>query len=265
MNLRKSLKILLMLFKMKLSKNMAFRFSFFGVFFVDGTLYLIQLLMFSAIYSNVESIGDWNKYQMILFICTFLLIDSLNMALFFFGVYTIPEKIKTGQMDLYITKPINSLFHISFESIDVGSLPLVFITSGIIGYATSNLNIELTLFKILGYCILVIMMLVLYYDLMVLSRTVSFFFISTSSIERLESEVITLCFKIPGTLFKGVFKLLFSLILPYGLIATVPAQFLSGTLTPTGLLYSLLVVCGFTALTIGFWRFGLKNYKSVSC
>jgi len=41
MSIKRQLKIIYMLLKMKLSKNMAFRFSFFGVFFVDGSLFLI--------------------------------------------------------------------------------------------------------------------------------------------------------------------------------------------------------------------------------
>jgi ABC-2 type transport system permease protein len=107
-------------------------------------------------------------------------------------------------------------------------------------------------------------MILLWYDMMVIIRTIPFFLIQASSIERLEGEVLTLCMKIPGTLFKGAFKLLFYLILPYGIMATVPTQFFSGTLTPLGFIYSVAVVALFTALSLFFWKYGLKNYKSAS-
>jgi ABC-2 type transport system permease protein len=70
--------------------------------------------------------------------------------------------------------------------------------------------------------------------------------------------------KIPGTLFKGAFKLLFYLILPYGIMATIPAQFLTGTLSPLGFVYSTLIAAAFTAFTLFFWKLGLKCYKSAS-
>lgn len=264
MNMKRQLKIIYMLFKMKLSRNMAFRFSFFGVFFVDGSLFFIQLLMFSAIYSQIGSIGSWDRQQMLFFIGTFSLINALNMAIYFFGLITIPGKIKSGQLDLYITKPINPLFHISFESIDVGSVPLVFASIGILAYAVSGMQMQITVIKITGYIFLVLLMLVLYYDMMVILRTIPFFVIQTSSIERLEGEIITLCMKIPGTLFKGFIKLLFYLVLPYGIMATIPAQFFAGTLTPIGLIYSILIVAAFTAFTLVFWRLGLRCYKSAS-
>lgn len=262
--MKRHLKIMYMLLKMKLSRNMAFRFSFFGVFFVDGSLFLIQLLMFSAIYSQVGSIGGWNKSQMLVFIGTFSLINALNMAVYFFGLISIPAKIKSGELDLYITKPVNPLFHLSFESIDIGSVPLVIASIGILVYAACGMDIHIRILTIIGYAFLVLIMLVLYYDMMVILRTIPFFIIQASSIERLEGEVITLCMKIPGTLFKGTFKVLFYLILPYGIMATIPTQFFAGTLTPVGFIYSLTVVAAFTIFTLSFWKLGLKCYKSAS-
>jgi len=264
MTVKKQLKILLMLLKMKLSRNMAFRLSFFGAFFVDGSLFLIQIILFHAIYSQTGSIGEWNRPQMLLFIGTFSLLNAVNMVLYFFGVITIPEKIKSGQMDLYITKPLNTLFHLSFENIDIGSAPLVPASLGIIWYAISEMDIPVTAGRLLGYIFLVLLMQILYYDMEVILRTLPFFFIQTASIERLEGELLGLCMKIPGTLFKGAFKALFYLILPYGIMATVPAQFFAGVLTPLGFVYSIVVVVAFTVFALSFFRFGLKNYKSAS-
>jgi ABC-2 type transport system permease protein len=264
MSIKRQLKIIYTLFKMKLSRNMAFRFSFFGVFFVDGSLFFIQLLMFSAIYSQVGSIGGWDRQQMLFFIGTFSLLNALNMTLYFFGIISIPEKIKSGGLDLYITKPLNALFHLSFESIDLGSVPLVFASIGILIYSVSGMAIEITTIKIIGYIFLVLVMLILYYDIMVILRTIPFFTIKASSIERLEGELFTLCMKIPGSLFKGPFKLLFYLVLPYGIMSTIPTQFFTGTITPAGLIYAIFISIAFTIFTLFFWRLGLKCYKSSS-
>ena len=253
-----------MLFKMKLARTMAFRFSFFGAFFVDGTMFLIQILMFSAIYSQVDSIGGWQRNQVLLFIGTFSLINALNMSLFFFGIISIPHKIKTGQLDLYLTKPVKTLFYLSLENINVGSFPLVLGSIGIIAYAVSGLAIQMTIGKVIGYTFLVTLMLILYYDLMVIIRTIVFFVIQASSIERLEGELITLCMKVPGILFTGPFKVLFYLILPYGIMATIPTQFFSSSLSPLGFTYAILITVVFTVLTIAFWNLGLKKYKSAS-
>jgi ABC-2 type transport system permease protein len=201
---------------------------------------------------------------MLIFIGTFSIINAINMSTYFFGLISIPAKINSGEMDLYITKPFNTLLHLSFESIDIGSVPLVFASIGIVVYAVSGMNLQITAITVMGYIFLVLIMTLLWYDMMVIIRTIPFFVVQASSIENLEGEVITLCMKIPGTLFKGAFKLLFYLVLPYGIMATVPTQFFSGTLSPSGFVYSVAVVAAFTAFTLFFWKLGLRNYKSAS-
>jgi len=243
---------------------MAFRFSFFGAFFVDGSMFLIQLLMFSSIYSQVDSIGGWDRGQMLFFIGTFSLINALNMTLFFFGLISIPRKISSGQLDLYITKPVRPLLYLSLENINVGSFPLVLGSIGILIYAVLGMTIEITATMIIGYIFLVTLMLILYYDIMVIIRTIVFFVIQASAIERLEGELITLCMKIPGVLFEGAFKVLFYLFIPYGIMATIPTQFFTGSLSVIEFIYAIGIVTAFTVLTLGFWKLGMKNYKSAS-
>ncbi len=264
MELRRHLRIIVVLMKMKIIRTMAFRFSFFGVTIVDGSLFFVQLLMFSAIYSQVESIGGWEKSQVLFFIGTFSLINALNMTLYFFGVITIPDKIRSGQLDLYITKPINALFYLSFEDINLGSFPLVLASIGILIYAIPGMNIQVTALKIIGYIFLVVLMTILFYDMEVILRTIRFFVIQANTIDQIEGELLDMCFRIPGVLFKKGFKVIFYLVLPYGIMGTLPTQFFKGTLSPSGFFYGIGITLFFTAFTLWFWRLGIKNYKSAS-
>jgi len=249
---------------MKLSKLMTFRLSFFGAFFVDGSMFFIQLLMYQAIYSQVDTIGGWTRGEMIVFIGTFSLINALNMLIFFFGTNGIANKIKDGDLDHYITKPVDPLLRLSFESVDPGSIPLVIASILMIIYGVKSLGIQVTWMQIIVYSIFVILMTALWYDLMVIFRTIPFFTISASNVMRMSDTILELCLKIPGTLFHGVWKFLLCLLLPYGIMATLPTQYIIGKFTPGDLVYGVIIVVIFTAFTLWFWRFGLKHYKSAS-
>lgn len=264
MKIKRHIKILCMLMKMKAIKNMSFRFSFFGATIVDGSLFLVQILMFSAIYSQVESIGGWEKSQVLFYIGTFSLINALNMTLYFFGVLSIPDKIRSGQMDYYLTKPVNSLFYLSFESISLGSFPLILGSIGILFYAVPGMDIQVTALKIIGYIILVILMTLLYYDMEVIIRTIVFFVIQADAMYQVEGEMLDLCFKTPGVLFKGGFKVVFYIILPYGIMATLPTQFMKGSLGVAGYVYAIGIALIFTLFTVWFWKRGVRSYKSAS-
>jgi ABC-2 type transport system permease protein len=249
---------------MKLSRLMTFRLSFFGAFFVDGSLFALQLLMYQAIYSQVDSIGGWSRSEMIIFIGTFSLINALNMTVFFFGTYDIPNKIKNGDLDQYLTKPVNPLLRMTFENVDPGSLPLVIASIIILLYGVKSLEEPVTPGRFIAYFLFVLLMTLLWYDLHIIFRTVPFFTISAANIARMSDTVLELCLKLPGTLFRGIYKFLFYFVLPYGIMSTIPTQLITGKLTLTGLLYGIFVVALFTAFTLWFWGYGLKHYKSAS-
>ncbi|MDR1862927.1 MAG: ABC-2 family transporter protein [Treponema sp.] len=258
----RNLKFIVLLIKLRLSRMMVFRLSFFGAFFADATLFAVQILTFSAIYSQVDSIGGWTRGQMLIFIGTFSMIDALNMVIYFFGILAIPGKIREGGLDLYLTKPVSPLLRLTFESVDPGSLPLIVLSAGIIAYGVAAEGISLTPLPALAYGALVLLMTLLMYDMELILRTIPFFVISANAIERLEGEMLTLNFRIPGVFYKGAFRVLFWYVLPYGIMATVPTQFLTGALTVPGLLRSTATAVFFTVFALRFWRLGLKHYKS---
>jgi len=263
-SLKRNLRFVLLLVKLKLSRMMVFRFNFFGAFFADGTLFLVQLLTFSTIYAHVESIGGWGRGQMIIFVGTFSLINALNMMIYFFGVVGIPDMIRRGELDQYLTKPINPLLRLTFESVNPGSFLLVIMSVLIIAHGAAVSGIEVSLGAGLAYAAMVLLMTLLWYDMEVIFRTIPFLAISANGLLQLEEHLIDLNFKVPGTLFKGVFRVLFYFVMPYGVMSTVPTELLSGMLTAPGLVQALCVVLAFTAFALWFWKFGLRHYKSAS-
>lgn len=262
--MKRNLRFILLLFKMKLSQMMMYRLSFFGGTFVDGSLFVLWLLMFNAIYLQVDSIGGWSRGQATVFLGTFSLLNAINMTIYFFGVSGIPDKIRSGELDHYLTKPINPLFRITFENINLGSAPLIFFSIGIIAYGVSLQGMVIHAGTLALYILFIIQMAILYYDMELIIRTIPFFVISASSIERIESAAFDLCMRVPGVLFKGVFKILFYFILPYGIMATIPTQIITNSASWTMIITSVVIVFIFTVFAQWFWRFGVKNYKSAS-
>ena len=104
--IQNNLKFVCELIGLRFQHLMMFRLGFWGPFFVDGSLFLVELMVFQAIYANVETIGPWGKGEMVIFIGTFSLVNAVNMVVYFFGVNNISDKIRSGDIDLL------SLIHI---------------------------------------------------------------------------------------------------------------------------------------------------------
>ncbi|MCL1905608.1 MAG: ABC transporter permease [Clostridiales bacterium] len=260
--MKRNIRFILLLIKLKLSRMMMFRVSFFGAFLADGTLFLVQLLAFETIYSQIDSIGGWERGQMIIFIGTFAVINALNMLIYFFGVVEISGKIKRGDLDQYLTKPVSPLLRLTFENVNPGSVPLVVLSALIVCYGVRVSGIQVSFWIGAAYSGLVLLMTLLWYDMELIIRTIPFFVIFANGVMQLEEQFIEINFKVPGVLYKGVFKALFYFILPYGVMSTAPTQLLSGVLSTQGLIHALGITLVFTAFALWFWRFGLRHYKS---
>ncbi|HPU22361.1 MAG TPA: ABC-2 family transporter protein [Thermoclostridium caenicola] len=258
------LRLIKMFFSFRMSNQMIYRASFWTAFFVDVSLFMIHLAVFQTLFFNVDSINGWSKYQMVFFVGTFTLIDGLEMWLYFFGVTGIPMKIREGKLDIYLTKPVNTLFWLTFENMDIGSAFICIPGIIMIVTASINLGIRITLWKVLGYILLLILMLLLLYSLMLIIRSLSFFFIKTGALDELEGELISICFRVPGVVFRGITKLILYVLLPYALIATIPTQFFTDVLSGGMWLLVLGVVTAFVLLSRWIWRMGLRRYGSAS-
>jgi len=262
--MKNNFKFITELIKLRLSHIMTFRLGFFAPFFINTSYFLVQLFAFEAIYGHVDNIRGWGHGEILIFIGTFSLIDTLNMIICFFGVISIPEKIQTGELDLYLTKPVNPLLRITFEKVNPGSIPLLVFSACIIVYGVKESNMSLSYTNIIGYLCLVFLMTILYYDLELLIRCFAFFVFSINNLMKIENTATDLCLKIPGIAFSGIYKFIFYCALPYGVIATLPTQAFIGVLSVKGLIFGVAIVCIFTFIALSFWTYGVHRYESAS-
>ena len=159
--MKNNFKFITELIKLRLSHIMTFRLGFFAPFFIDTSYFLVQLFAFEAIYGHIDSIRGWRHGEILIFIGTFSLIDALNMTICFFGVISIPEKIQTGELDLYLTKPVDPLLRITFEKVNPGAIPLLVFSACIIVYGVKESSMSLSYSNIIGYLFLVFLMTIL--------------------------------------------------------------------------------------------------------
>lgn len=260
----KNIRVLKELIRLRFQNLMMFRIGFFGPFFVDASLFVVQLLVFEAVYANVDTIGTWGRGEMILYIGSFSLLNAVNMVLYFFGVIEIPRKIKNGEMDLYLTKPISPLFRLTFEKMNPGSVPLIIMSILIIAYGVKVSKITLTVSGVLAYIGWMLLMQILYYEMEVIIRSVSFYLISNGRLYQVEEAGLDLCMKLPGIAFYGIYKVIFYCILPYGIMATLPVQSMIGEMSFDIAVHGVVVLIVFTFLTAFLWKNGIKHYNSAS-
>ncbi len=262
--MKKSWRILTPLIHCRVSRQMIYRLSFWTAFCVDLLLFMMQLITFSAIFSQVETIGGWSLAHMAIFLGTFTMLDATYMGTYFFGVLGIPDKIRTGGLDLYLVKPVNPLFLLTVEGVDFGSIMLTVPGFMMVAWGVIRLGIHVTPVLVAGYVLLFVMMYGLMYCVMVVLRCAAFWLVRTNAFNELENALVEFSFRIPGVVYQGVWKVVLYILLPYGIMATLPTQFLTGGMHWYHWLLAGSVVASFWILLTLLWQSGLRRYNSAS-
>ncbi len=257
-----TLRVIFTLAKMQMSSAMMYRASFWGAFFADITLFLIQLLFFSVITRN-GNIGDWNVYHLTVFVGSFIALDGFYMATYFFGIIRLPNKIRTGELDLAIVKPVNTVLYVTCSNLNMGSFLLGFVGLGIAFYGGAKLG-TLSIGSVLQFLVVLTLMFILMYALMLALRCAAFWMTKVNAFSHMENTLVEFSFKLPAPAIHGAWKIMLFIILPYGLMANMPSQALFG---PFGLAewgYSVGTTVCFLALALWLWNKGMRRYDSAS-
>jgi ABC-2 type transport system permease protein len=89
-----------MTFKNSLSSQLAYPANLFMAVLIQSSFLIVQLVFIDSIYRQVDSIRGWNKYELIFYTITLVLIDSLFIATAFLNLLGLPGMIREGRLDL---------------------------------------------------------------------------------------------------------------------------------------------------------------------
>ncbi|MGI8748916.1 MAG: ABC-2 family transporter protein, partial [Deinococcus sp.] len=132
----------------------------------------------------------------------------------------------------------------------------------ILGYALPRLD-HVPAGGLLLAALLYLCALVTVYSVWFMLATTAFWFVKTDNVTELFNGVFG-AGRFPVTSFSAPVRLALTFVLPVAFITTVPAQAITGSLTPgLGLLAPLLAVWLFVASRL-FWRRALASYTSAS-
>jgi len=258
----RKLSCLRVLIATRLSRQASEAGSFWAALIVDSLVFFIQAAVFWVIYLNVDDIGGWDKWRSVFFVGTFTLVDGLYMTFYFFGLLGIPEAVSTGRLDLYLAKPFDPLLHLAFGRFNPGSLFLSLPAFALIAVAAANIGAWPTIGDIAAYLGAVILVLILVFDLMVLMRVPAFWLKRLGAVNAAENALVEFAFRVPPSAYRGGMKILFRVVLPYGLIAAFPTEAFFGDAGAGGWAAAIAVVAAFTVLMRFAWKRGLARYDS---
>src|SRR5947209_6692830 len=139
--MRRYLQIYAIMLRNSLIREMSFKANFILWMLVEVLWFCGQILFFSIIFGQVDRIGDWTKWEVVLLVGTHQIIAQLFQAFFFVNISNIPELVRTGKLDSLLVLPIDSQFAASTKQFGLDSVINAIVGAAVVCVSLSRLGV----------------------------------------------------------------------------------------------------------------------------
>jgi ABC-2 type transport system permease protein len=263
--MRRYIEIYSIMLRNSLIREMSFKVNFLLWMVVEVLWFVGQIVFFSIIFANVDRIGDWTKWEVVLLVGTHQIIAQLFQAFFFVNVANIPELVRTGKLDSLLVLPIDSQFATSTKQFGLDSVINAIVGAVVVCVSLGKLGFVPSAMSILLYIIALGFGIVVHYSIMLSLAAVSFWIVRAQGLVYGYFNFLNIA-RYPDVIYPRLFRLIFGWVIPVVIVANIPARLLIKSLGhPTQLMLQLVIASTIVfCLSRAFWRFALNHYSSAS-
>jgi ABC-2 type transport system permease protein len=257
----------LRLLAVQLRASLAISMQYRVDFLIEGAMSIWwlgwNLVPLLILYGQRDTVAGWDFPSALLVIAWFTVLRGLMEGAINPSLVGAVEKIRSGEFDYLLLKPADAQFLVStsrFEPwnlVDIaGGLALACTSFAMLGAPPAPGD------ALLGVVLLIAAALVLY-SLWILIVSASFWVVRLDNLAYLFSAIFDAA-RWPIQVFRGVWRVLFTLVIPLALMTTYPAMAMLGRLEARTALAALAGALVFVAVSRLLWKAAIRSYTSAS-
>lgn len=249
-------------FRASMIADMQFRANFITRIATDFFWYVAQIMSFEILYRHTTLIGDWNVLQTRVFLGVLFVVDAIYMILFQENMDRMSERVRKGELDLLLAKPVESQFMISLQKANTAIFGNLILGIGWLLYSLANLE-DFSWWRLLWLVIVIPTGVCAVYAMRFSFGAIAVIFARSENVQFVFYQLYRLGMR-PDSVYFPWLKYLILTILPMGLVASVPSRVLLNPNDTWLALWALVLAPAMIYFSHRFWRFCLKYYSSAS-
>lgn len=221
-----------------------------------------NLLFLWIIFSQIPDLMGWTVNE-IVFIYGFSLIPKGIDHLFFDNLWSIGHfTVRKGDFDKYLTRPINTLFHVMVEKVQIDALGELIMGIALVCVTLPTLSVEWSVLKVVLAIAVMPFATLIYTGIKTATAAVAFWTKRSGNVIYMFYMVNDFA-KYPVTIYNNVVKWIITYVIPFAFTSYFPAYYI---LTGENPLYNIgmTVLISIILMTIGIliWNRGIRAYES---
>jgi ABC-2 type transport system permease protein len=258
--MRRYFKVLLSFWQTSLASELEYRLNFLLALLSSCGHLAGNLFGLSLFYAGSGSLGGWPFEHALLVMGLFTTLQGMNRVLLSPNLARIIEHVRTGTLDFVLLKPLDSQFWLSTRRISPWGLPDIVFGLGTIAYAAARLDLPLSSLALaVGPFAL---SAVIQYSLWFMLASISIWYVKVHNVTEVFNALLAAGRYPIDALPAGVYRFVFSFMIPVALLTTVPARVALGQPVGVWWLVSAGFALGAFSISRAFWRHALRYYTS---
>ncbi|MFN7728339.1 MAG: ABC transporter permease [Bdellovibrio sp.] len=245
-----------------LKADLEYRMNFLSRIVTDIFWYAAQIITFEALFLHTEKLGTWGLPETRVFLGMLFVVDALYMIILSENLDKISDRVRKGEMDLLLAKPVNSQFMMSCQRANTAITGNLLLGSAWLIWSLAQLP-DFNWFRLLWLLILIPSGLIALYGIRFMISTTAVIFTRSENLQYMWYQLYRLGMR-PDSIYSPWLKFVVITVLPVGLIASVPSRFLLEPPDFYLLPLTLFVSFSFLWMSRRFWNYALKFYSSAS-
>ncbi len=236
-------------------------------FLVEGALALFwagwSLVPVFVLFGHRPVLAGWSFEEALVVMGWFLLMKGVLEGAVNPSLASVVEHIRQGTLDFVLLKPADAQFLVSTARFEPWRLVDAFSALAVFGYAFHRLGRWPTPGQVAASLLLLACAAWTLYSLWIRVVSAAFHVVKVDNLAYLFSSIFDAA-RWPVGVFRGVWRLLFTFVVPLALMTTFPALALLGRLDLATAAGSVLGAAAFSAFARAVWRSSIGRYTSAS-
>jgi ABC-2 type transport system permease protein len=236
-------------------------------FFVQLVQSLIALttglIVLNLVFNYTGDLGGWSQAELLAVMGVHILVGGIIKTAIQPNMERLMGDVQQGTLDYTLTKPEDSQLLISVRETRVWQLVDVVMGAIVLGTAVIRLGERVGLLQALAFALALLLGALMVYSFWLILTTGSFWFVRVDNILELFNSMYQ-AGRWPVGIYPDALRLSLTFLVPIAFAVTVPAEALTGRLTPQTLLLAAALTGFLLFLARLVWYRGLRNYTGAS-
>ena len=257
----------LYLFWIRLRASLATAMQYRVNFLVDGVISLWWMLWtlvpLVVVFGARDSVAGWTFPEALLVAAWFTLLRGVLEGAINPSLIAVADHIRVGTLDFVLVKPADAQFLVSTAAFQPWKVFDLFASVAMAVYAFTMIGRAPAFLHVVTALVLLLAAVLILYSIWIMAVSAAFWVVRLDNLAYLFGSIFDAA-RWPLDVFRGGWKLVFTFIIPLGLMTTFPARALLGTLSPQAAALTFGGAMFFAAVARFVWIRALGHYTSAS-